>query len=76
MANACMVSLPMQFGCYERDKKLAMHVLFLSDDNDYLFEWQQFNEGRPQGRTRLILNCFDFLSPPLASGSTRRSSFF
>ena len=33
-------------------------------------EWGQW------GQTRLILNCSDFLSPPLASGSTRLSNCF
>ena len=46
-----MGSAPSQFGRYERDEKRAVHALFLRDDNSYLFEWQQFNEGRPQGLT-------------------------
>jgi hypothetical protein len=38
MDNACMAASPSQFGRYERDEKRAMHALFLTDDNTYLFE--------------------------------------
>jgi hypothetical protein len=48
-----MAGSPSQFGRYERDEKRAMQALFLTDDNTNLFEWQYFNEGRPQGQTRL-----------------------
>ncbi len=48
-----MVSSPSQFGRYERDEKLAMYALFLSDDNGYLFEWQQFK--KPQGQACIIV---------------------
>jgi hypothetical protein len=40
-----MVSSPSRLGRYESDEKLAMHALFLSDDNGYLFERQQFNSS-------------------------------